>query len=180
MNLGVMSGCLSGRKNISGERLIAAWRWFEEIPDAAPESPYGKSKIDAIVEGALSAAKQQDLLGLDDRIRGALQRVGEESIRQRFERLVGSLKERFGTNATFDGMPNYLMLARGFRGRVAHGHFEANGADELTTFHKATLALEAFCFLLTARDLPMSERAIRQIWMHPVVEDFMRAYPFEV
>ena len=41
---------------------------------------------------------------------------------------------------------------------------------------KATLAMEALCFLLTARDLPLTDEGRQRIWSHPVLADYRLAY----
>ncbi len=47
-----------------------------------------------------------------------------------------------------------------FRGRAAHGHLSIEDDKEYREFAKATYAMEAFCFLLTVRDLPIDEEGI--------------------
>ena len=69
-------------------------------------------------------------------------------MRDRFARLVGSVQVHFGENDLFDGMIGHLENARAFRGRVAHGHFAPRDESEWRRFNKATLAMEAPCFLL--------------------------------
>ena len=91
-------------------------------------------------------------------------------MRDRFARLVSSVQARFDGANLLDSMIDNLGNARDFRGRVAHGHFAARDENEWRRFDKATLALEALCFLLTARDLPMTDAGRRRIWSHPVLK----------
>lgn len=103
-------------------------------------------------------------------------KIGEESMRDRFERLVLSLEERFEGDDCLNSMVCHLQNARSFRGRVAHGNFASRNAEELRQFNKATLGMEALCFLLTARDLPLTEEAKKRIWSHPILEAYQRAF----
>jgi hypothetical protein len=172
-----MTECLRLRGVVSGERLLAAWRWFEELPSTGAEKAINDTAVEAIVQAALVAARNQGLADVEDRIRGALRRVGEETMRDRFARLVSSVCARFGGSGLLDGMVDHLGNARDFRGRVAHGHFTARNEDEARRLNKATLAIEALCFLLTARDLPLTDAGRLRIWWHPVLEDYQLAYP---
>ena len=86
--------------------------------------------------------------------------------RERFKRLHGSICTRFGNAALHESAIEYLLKAMQFRGEVAHGHFIPIDEAEHRTFEKSIYAMEALCYLLTIRDLPMSEggrqRAVKQ------------------
>ncbi len=172
-----MTESLSLRRVISGERLLAAWRWFEELPNTRAERAFDEAAIEPLIRAALDAARDQGLGDIGNRIRGALRRIGEETMRDRFARLVGSARAQFGGDDLFDGMIDHLENARNFRGRVAHGHFAPRDESEWRRFNKATLAMEALCFLLTARDLPMTDAGRQRIRSHPVLEGYRLAYP---
>jgi hypothetical protein len=171
-----MTECLRLRDVVSGERLLAAWRWFEELPITGAERTFDDAAVESVIRAALVAARAQGLSNVEDRIRGSLRRIGEETMRDRFARLVSSVRARFDGANLLDGMIDCLEDARGFRGRVAHGHFAARNENEGRRFNKATLAMEALCFLLTARDLPMTDAGRRRIWSHPVLEGYQLAY----
>ncbi|KEP69653.1 hypothetical protein DL1_03235 [Thioclava dalianensis] len=172
-----MTESLRLRREISGERLLAAWRWFEEVPPTKAKRVIDNDVVEYLTEAALKGAREKCLgAHIEDRIKGSLTRIGEESMRDRFERLIHSVEERFERNDCLDGMVNHLQNARCFRGRIAHGHFSSRNAAELRQFNKATLAMEALCFLLTARDLPLSEEAKKRIWAHPILEEYQLAY----
>jgi hypothetical protein len=172
-----MTECLRLRHIVSGERLLAAWRWFEELPITGAERAFDDAAVEPVIQAALVAARDQGLADVENRIRGSLRRIGEETMRDRLTRLVSSVREHFDGANLLDGMFAYLGDARDFRGRVAHGHFAARDENEGQRFNKATLAMEALCFLLTARDLPMTDAGRRRIWSHPVLMGYQLAYP---
>lgn len=159
------------RRVVSGERLLAAWRWFEELPNTGAERAFGDAAVEPVIRAALDAARDQGLGKMENRIRGALSRIGEETMRVRFARLVGSVRACLGGDELLDGMIDHLENARAFRGCVAHGHFAPQDESEWWRFNEATLAMEALCFLLTARDLPMTDAGRQRIWSHPVLQD---------
>lgn len=171
-----MTASVRLRREISGERLLAAWRWFDELPNAKAERAFDSAALEPLIRAASDAARHQGLGDLGCRIRGALRHVGEETMHDRFARLVDSVRARFGERDLLDGMVDHLMDARGFRGRVAHGHFAERDEGEGRRFFKATLAMEALCFLLTARDLPMTDAGRQRIWSHPILADYRLAY----
>lgn len=175
-NIG-MTESLSLRRVISGDRLLAAWRWFEELPNTGAERAFDEAAIERLIRAASDAARDQGLGDMENRIRGALRRIGEETMRDRFSRLVDSVRVQFGGDDLPDAMIDYLENARKFRGRVAHGHFAPRDESEWRRFNQATLAMEALCFLLTARDLPMTDAGKQRIWSHPVLEGYRLAYP---
>lgn len=99
----------------------------------------------------------------------------KESNSERFVRLRQSIAERFGEAIGVDIIP-HLLTAMQYRGRVAHGHFQPADDEDFQAFAKSIYAMEALCYLLTIKDLPMSaegaERAIHQ----RIVTDYLR-YP---
>ncbi|MBI1218155.1 MAG: hypothetical protein GC186_06360 [Rhodobacteraceae bacterium] len=170
-----MTESLRLRHVVSGERLLAAWRWFEELPIAKAERVLNDTAVERVIQAALEVVRDQGLADTEERVRGALTRIGEETVRNRFLRLIGSVQARFGVEHLLE-MIDHLENARRFRGRVAHGHFAARDESETRRFNKAILAVESLCFLLTARDLPMTEASRGRIWSHPVLETFDLAY----
>ena len=172
-----MTESLRLRRTISGERLLAAWRWFEELPNAGAERVFDSAALEPMIRAAAEAARAQELDIDEGRIRGRLKPLGEETWRARFTRLVGSVRTLIDECNPIDEVVSHLMSVPSFRGRIAHGHFAAQDEAELHRFHKATLAMEALCFLLTARDLPMTDAGRRRIGSHPVLEEYHLAYP---
>lgn len=171
-----MIASLRLRRVVSGERLLAAWRWFEELPNAGAERAFDGTALEPVIRAASDAAHNQGLGDVEDRIRGALRQLGEEAMRDRFARLVGSVRAHFGGGNLLDGMVDHLVNARRFRGRVAHGHFAERDEAEGRRFYKAILAMEALCILLTARDLPMTSLGKKQIWSYPILVEYRLAY----
>jgi hypothetical protein len=171
-----MSDSLSLRHVVSGERLLAACRWFEELPNAKPDEAFDGDTLEPVIQAALNAARAQALSDVENRIRGSLRKIGFESMRDQYTRLLDSVQSRFDNDDFFANMIDHLMTARNFRGRVAHGHFAARDEKEMQRFNKATLAMEALSFLLTIRDLPMTDAGRQRVWSHPVLEHYGSAY----
>jgi hypothetical protein len=162
---------------ISPERIINACRWFEEIPIAQSQNAISDEDINAI---SAAASRQASELGyspiIRKRIAGAIKGIKVESAEERFRRLVDLIEKKFGKGLLGERSIEHLKHAIQFRGRTAHGHFNPGSEAESRAFFKSTLAMEAFCYLLTAADLPISEEGIRRIGFNPLVQDYRRAY----
>ncbi len=141
---------------ISGERLMSAFQWLEEIPTAAPQKSIADDHVRQITDAAVREASSLGLNNGSDRIRGALSVLQMESHRDRFTRLLDTIYKEFGRDILDHDIVDYLILATQFRGRVAHGVFEPRTADESRKFRTAIFAVETLCYLLTVRDLPLS------------------------
>ena len=50
-----MTESLSLQRVISGERLLAAWRWFEELPNTRAERAFDEAVIEPLIRAALDA-----------------------------------------------------------------------------------------------------------------------------
>jgi hypothetical protein len=168
----LMMASLSLTNEISANRLMAVWRWFEEIPGTGMTSVIADKDISAISEQATNKAKDLGYEGIQNRIVGALKRIGTETNFERFERLVASARAKFGVDIFDDKILDHLDRAIGFRGRVAHGHIGTDSESEFRQFAKSTHAMEALCFLLTIRDMPMTEEGIRRVRSNPFVSDY--------
>lgn len=173
----LMMASFSFRHLISSERLINACRWLEEIPKGKPQNSLQKEDI-----AAISAAASEKAAGLghpetiQKRIENAIGFIRVEISEERFTRLVGTVKERFGENILPTNVVDHLTRAIRFRGRAAHGHFEPDNDTEFQAFYKSMRAMEALCLLLTVRDLPISDQGREQISSHPLVEGYLHAY----
>jgi len=169
----LMMDCLRLQKEISAERLLAACKWLEEIPIAQAVQVTDNNVIQSIAHAALETASRLGQEKLKARISQSLSRLSLESHRERFDRLVNQLIERFGAGAVDSEITDYLIAAlRDFRGKVAHGHYEPKDDNEYQRFIKAIFGVEALCLLLTCLKLPMTADAVRRIKSHPLVENY--------
>jgi hypothetical protein len=167
-----------GLKNeISAERLINAYRWLEDIPIAQAKNALSDKDIETVSAAATKKALE---LGyppiMGRRIEGAIKRVKAESAEERFTRLVTMIEKKFGRGMLESGVVAQLKRAMQFRGKVAHSHFNPESDAEFRAFSKSTRAMEALCYLLTALDLPISEKGMRRIGSNPLVRDYRLAY----
>ncbi|QMW22700.1 hypothetical protein [Sandaracinobacteroides saxicola] len=151
------------RDVISSERLLTSCKWLEEIPGADSAVVVSAHDIDKI---ASVAAAEADRLGhgeFKDRVKGVIRgQLKTETNAQRFNRLVASVRKRFGENAFGETIIDDLVQATKFRSKVAHGHFSAANEKQFKHFAKCTFAMEALCYLLTIRDLPMKPAGARR------------------
>lgn len=159
----LMMGSLKLKDEISAERMLAAFKWLEEIPTAVQLRPINTDHVDTIAGRAAEAATELGYQDWLERIRGSLRVLRFESHRDRFARLVATLRDRFGADIVDDEIVDHLVRATAFRGRIAHGHFEPDNEEEFSAFMKANAALEGLNYLLMLRDLPIAESAIERI-----------------
>lgn len=157
----LMMGSLGLLKEVSGRRLLMACRWLEAIPGAAATPTLDNQDIRVIAAAATEAATKLGHGGLEKRIEGLLRTIKSEPNDKRFQRLVKTVRDAFGGKALGDDeseepMVATLMRAMNLRGREAHGVGAEGDADFLPML-ASTSALEALCYLLTIKDLPMTE-----------------------
>jgi len=169
----LMMECLRLQREISAERMLAACKWLEEVPTAKAVRVTDDSIIKKIADAALQAADELGQDQLKARIPQAIERLTLESHRERFERLVAQVSDRFGLRVVDKDMPGHLIAAlRDFRGKVAHGHYEPKDDAESEAFTRSIFAVEAFCLLLTCFDMPMTEDGLDRIKRNPLVEHY--------
>lgn len=173
----LMMTSLTLKGEISANRLIAACKWFEEIPLTKLQNIIAVEHINAI---ASAAAEKASELGYNPaiklRIAGSLKAIRKESHKDRFSRLVMLLRQRFGYSILPEDVVNHLCRAIKFRGRTAHGHFQPMDKAEFSVFSKSTYAMEAICYLLTALDLPIHEQGLQRVQYNPIIRDYRNAY----
>lgn len=174
----LMMGSLGLVRETSGRRLLVACRWLEAVPDNAVEPAVNKSDIDHIIAEATKASHALGHFTLDQRIRGALRSIGKEANRDRFVRLLSEIRATFGETALHDeemrqGTIEALMQALSYRGQEAHSFVGEDTAD-IRPLYVALTAMEAFCYLLMIKDLPMSEAGRQRALFSRVV----RAYQY--
>lgn len=169
----LMIECLRLQREISAERMLAACKWLEEVPTAKAVCVIDHSIIKTIADAALQAADELGQDRLKARIPQALERLMLESHRERFERLVAKISDRFGPGVFHEDMPDHLIAAvRDFRGKVAHGHYEPKDDAESEAFARSIFAVESLCLLLTWCDMPMTKDGLNRIKHNPLVEDY--------
>ncbi len=66
-------------------------------------------------------------------------------------------------------------MAIKIRGNVAHGLHDFSTDDEFFKFSKSIYAMEALCFLLTVKDLPISREALERVRRHSMVVSYRLA-----
>lgn len=173
----LMMSSLALRSEISANRLITACKWFEQIPLTRSENSIDEEHISVI---ASAAAQKANELGykpeITQRIVGSLKVIRRESDKERFSRLVKLVRQRFGYSIFPENGVLHLRRAIKFRGKTAHGHFHPADKTELRAFIKATYAMEAICYLLTALELPIQEEGLKRVQYNPVVDNYLRAY----
>jgi hypothetical protein len=153
----LMMGALALSGVMSGERLLTACKWLEEIPGAASAIAVSPEDIEAIASIAAAEAERLGHKDYKDRIAGVIRgQLKTESYAERFTRLRQAVCDRFDEKALDADVVSHLMKAIQFRGKVAHGHYEPDNQDDYKAFVKAVYAMEGLCYLLTLKDLPMS------------------------
>lgn len=173
----MMMAALARQTVMSGERLLSACSWLEEIPGADSEMAVSDEDIAAIAAAAAAEAEKRGHGSYKSRVAGVIRsQLKKESNAERFNRLYGTICARFGENVLGDEIVAHLLRAMQYRGRVAHGHFEPEDGDDFEMFIKSIYALEAFCYLLTIRDLPMSAEGAKRALRQRLVSDYQR-YP---
>lgn len=173
----LMMGALALQDTLSGERLLNACSWLEEIPGADSEIIASEEDIAAIADAAAAVAEKRGLADYRTRVAGVIRgQLKKESNAERFARLQGALRERFGSEAPGDDIVPHLLKAMQFRGQAAHGHFEPVNDADFQAFSKAIYAMEALCYLLTIKDLPMPDDGVIRATRQHIVTNYLR-YP---
>ena len=172
----MMMTSLALRNVISPERLISACRWLEDIPIARSENAIASRDIEEIATAATQKAGELGhAASIRERIAGAIKWVKTETAEERFTRLVAKIQEKFGKDILPENAVADLKRAIQFRGKSAHGHFNPESDEEFSAFYRSTLAMEAFCFLMTALDLPILGEGLARVKRNPVVRDYLHS-----
>lgn len=158
---------------ISADRLLAACKWFEEIPLTKSENAITDEHIQEI---AGIAAEKASSLGygneIGKRISGSLKSIKTETHENRFTRLINLIDEKLNLNFSKEEFVAHLMKAQSFRGKVAHGHFSPADEEEFRAFSKSIYAMEALCFLLTSHELPINNDGKERIRNNPFMKNY--------
>lgn len=170
----LMMGSLDFHSQFSGDRLLMACRWLEKVPGANAQRTLAEADLSAISEAALQEAGRRGLLEMGGRITGALRSLRSEANRDRFARLVESVRKRFPDCGLDETTVDHLMLAQKLRGVVAHGMFEPE-AGSAADLHRAFTAMEAVSYLLMIKDLPLTAKARGRATSSRLVRDYRYA-----
>jgi hypothetical protein len=172
----MMMGSLGLQRVMSGERLMTACGWLEEIPGADSAMAVSIDDINAIAEVAGAEAEKRGHKDYKARIAGVIRgQLKKESNGERFARLHKLICDKFGNGALHENVIPYLLRAMQFRGRIAHGNFEPDSEADYQSFAKSVYAMEALCYLLTIRDLPMSDEGVRRATAQQIVANFQQS-----
>jgi hypothetical protein len=168
----LMMNCLALEGEMTGIRLLAACTWFEEIPNSKSDVAIKPDDIEAIARSATEKAIELGYSKLEGRIKSSVTKVSGETRRSQFSRLIRSVKEKFGDEIVNDDIAKHLEAVMRFRGTAAHGHLNTDDDEKYRAFAKAVYAMEALCFLLTARDLPIEEAGIERMRQSPFLQNY--------
>lgn len=141
--------------NFEPSRIVNACKWLESTPGAQQVKLDRSIELDAISKAAITSAKEFGL-NIDERISGAIERLGTESRNDLFKRLIelvmikddAMLKRRFLKD---------LHKAYRVRGDFAHSKFYHSNDEQFGDYVRVTQAVEALAFLLLFRQLPLSQ-----------------------
>lgn len=172
----LMMGCLARQREMSTDRLISACTWFEQIPTSKPLTTISSDDVDRITNCATAMATELGHPSMDIRIRGSLSRLSEETRQDQFARLLNSVREKLGHQSIDDEVIQHLRQAVNFRGKAAHGHLSLDDDEQYRKFAKATYAMEAFCFLLTVKDLPIGQKGIEHLGQSVFLQNYRLSF----
>jgi hypothetical protein len=173
---GQMMYSLTLRQQFSADRLLTACKWFEEIPLTRAQAAITDEHIELIAQAAAQKGSELGYGAIKNRITGALKSIRTESNEDRFSRLLKTVKQKFGPDVVDHAFMTHLKRTLELRGRSAHGYFNPSTDTEFRAFVKSVCAMEAFCFLLTAHDLPLNTAGIERAQSNPFVRDYRHAY----
>lgn len=171
----LMMGAFKLQSTMSGERLLNACKWLETIPSANSEVTVSEADINEIASVAAAEAEKRGHREYGPRIAGAIrEKLKKESNAERFARLHTEICARYGDKALPADVIPHLSKAMRYRGRVAHGHYEPEEEADYQTFVKSVYAMEAFCYLLTIKDLPISDEGAKRTAGQQIVANYRR------
>lgn len=171
----IMMNAFKLQTTMSGERLLNACTWLEEIPGADSEMAVSDEDIAAIAAVAAAEAEKRGHRDYVSRIAGVIRgQLKKESNAERFARLRNAIADRYGDKVLPDTVIPHLKTAMEYRGRIAHGHFEPDDEADYQAFAKSVYAMEALCYLLTIKDLPISEEGAKRAAGQQIARNFQQ------
>ena len=168
----LMMDCIALSGEVTSTRLLTAYKWLEEIPILKRHAELNSESLRVIVKAASRAAENLGHRGLNNRIAGSLKSITSESRKQFFERLKKVVGEKVKSNLADQIDLDDLINASRFRGRCAHRYFIPKDQNEFDLLHRAILAIEALCVLISAIDMPISTEGIERIADHPLFRSY--------
>lgn len=169
----LMMGAFKLQNTMSGERLLNACNWLEKIPGANSEVAVSEEDINAIALVAAAEAKKRGHKEYGPRIAGVIRgQLKKECNAERLERLYMGIRARYGDGAPPDDIISHLLKAMQYRGCVAHGLYEPANEEDYRAFEKSVYAMEAFCYLLTIKDLPLSDDGAKRTVCQQIVANY--------
>jgi hypothetical protein len=154
------------------DRLLTACNWFAEIPLTRTQEAIAGEHIQLIAQAAAQKGSELGYEAIKSRIAGAVKSIRTESNEDRFSRLLNTVKQKFGPGVVDHAFLTHLKRALELRGKSAHGHFSPADDAEFRVFVKSVCAMEALCFLLTARDLPITAAGVERAQSNPFLRDY--------
>jgi hypothetical protein len=170
---GLMNRSLKNRAEMDGERLRTATTWFENIP--LDEPSLTADQVSALCSAAIAEAKRLGLNNVDKRLEGVISQLSRESLSMRFGRLIPTLRTRFGESLVPVRLEEDCKKAVSLRGTATHATLKGD-EKSFIELSRAVYAVELVAFLLTIRDLPISEEALSRLAFHPLTE-YLRFRP---
>ena len=170
----LMMGSLALHNEVSADRLLMACRWLEKIPGASADQALADEALTKIVDAAVQEAAQMGFSGLKSRIEGALKALKSEAHRDRFARLIATVRVRFPNVCLSEDTIPQLLRALQVRGTIAHGLYEESRNDVLD-LQRSFTAVEALGYLLMIKDLPMTRKGHGRALSNRVVRDHQYA-----
>jgi hypothetical protein len=164
------------RRQFSADRLLAACKWFEEIPLTRWEAAISDAHIELIAQAAAQKGAELGYAAIKDRIIGSVKLIKTELNEDRLSRLLNLVKQKFGPDIVDHRFMTHLKRALELRGKAAHGYYSPADDSKFRALVKSICAMEGFCFLLTACDLPITSASIERARSNPFVRDYHRAY----
>lgn len=166
--------CLETTEKVGGERVLDAWRWFERLPDTESKRTLASEAIAPLVDAAFATANQIGLGFSRKDIKRSLRRLCWEDFEQKIRRLAASAMRGTDTGNIWDSMVKDIVAGQDIRNDAAHGNLSQPGRQAAIQRALSAAATEAFCFLWTARDLPLTPARRERLRHHPLVANYAR------
>jgi len=165
----LMNEAMRKRGRIDRDRLLTAFGWFEAIPVEQYAPEFSTSDVASITEAAVGAARQLNPAVDASRIGSLIKMLGDESMAQRLRRIIPTLRAKFGDRLVPLRLEQDCVRAVRIRGTLAHGRSMNDDEASFQDFLRSIYAMECAAFLLTIRDLPLSDDAPARISGHPLM-----------
>ncbi|MGX9856808.1 hypothetical protein ACR03S_15395 [Limimaricola variabilis] len=154
--IGAMMGALRrlGDDTYSGERLVRACSWLEDIPIAKPTKVMATGDVGRLKQ-IVSDGLPSEFSHLSERIGGLIGAVANESHRERVSRLFPYVA-RAGLYDSKDEFVRDVVEGLRRRGKFAHGHKPLSKSSEFSDLVRQIDAVETLCYCIMFFSLPLS------------------------